>query len=335
LPSGFGRRADLSAELEALGEPGLTAARVLAQHRGLWLTATDPDSEPRLQPARGRLRATPPVTGDWVAIDSSGAIVHILERSGTLVRQAAGKAMRPQVLAANVDLVLVAEALPEPNEGRAARLAALALADGIPAALVLTKADLDPDADLAAAGMARRLGFTEALTISAKDGTGLGLLQTLLEPECTTVLLGASGAGKSTLVNALLGEERQATQPVRASDGRGRHTTVTRELIRLSGGALLVDTPGLREVALWESPKDTFEDIAELASGCRFADCRHDTEPGCAVRDTIDRDRLAVWGEAGRERAALEDRKASARRREESGRDSVRQVREAQAAERL
>jgi ribosome biogenesis GTPase len=308
---------------------------VLAQHRGLWLTATSPDSEPRLLPARGRLRATPPVTGDWVAVDQAGAIVHILERSGTLIRQAAGKATKPQILAANVDLVLVAEALPDPDEGRAERLAALAMGDGISAALVLTKADLDPEAHLAAAGMARRLGFTEALAISSRDGSGLGPLQTLLEPECTTVLLGASGAGKSTLVNALLGEERQATQPVRARDGSGRHTTVTRELIRLPGGALLVDTPGLREVALWESPEDTFGDIAELASSCRFADCRHDTEPGCAVRGTIDSARLAAWVESGRERAELEDRKDAARRREESGRDSVREVREAQAAERL
>jgi ribosome biogenesis GTPase len=305
---------------------------VLAQHRGRWLTASDPESEPLLLPARGRLRATPPVTGDWVAVDSGGAIAHILQRSGTLVRQAAGEATKPQVLAANVDLVMVAEPLPDPNERRAERLAALALGDGIPAALVLTKADLDPEAHLAAAGMARRLGFTEAVAISARDAAGLGPLLSLLEPECTTVLLGPSGAGKSTLVNALLGEERQATQPVRASDGRGRHTTVTRELIRLPGGALLVDTPGLREVALWESPEGSFADITELASGCRFADCRHDTEPGCAVRDAVDADRLAAWRELGRERAQLEERKATVRRREESGRDSVREVREAQAA---
>jgi ribosome biogenesis GTPase len=305
---------------------------VLAQHRGRWLTAGDPESEPLLIPARGRLRATPPVTGDWVAVDSGGAIAHILQRSGTLVRQAAGEATKPQVLAANVDLVMVAEPLPDPNERQAERLAALALGDGIPAALVLTKADLDPEAHLAAAGMARRLGFTEAVAISARDAAGLGPLLSLLKPECTTVLLGPSGAGKSTLVNALLGEERQATQPVRASDGRGRHTTVTRELIRLPGGALLVDTPGLREVALWESPEGSFADITELASGCRFADCRHDTEPGCAVRDAVDADRLAAWRELGRERVQLEERKATVRRREESGRDSVREVREAQAA---
>jgi ribosome biogenesis GTPase / thiamine phosphate phosphatase len=206
--------------------------RVLAQHRGRWMVASDDEQKPRLLSARGSLRETPPVTGDWVTIDPGGAISAVLERRGTLVRQAAGDATAAQVLAANVDLALVVESLPEPNERRAERLAALALAGGVPAALLLTKSDLVDDGQTVAARMARHLGLADGVAVSARDGGGLGVLRTLLVPGETAALIGQSGTGKSTLVNALLGEDRQATQPVRAGDGRGRHTTVTRELIR-------------------------------------------------------------------------------------------------------
>ena len=341
--SGLGRRPTLSAELRRLGDDKLTAGRVLAQHRGLWLVApateeatagTTAPAEPRLLPARGRLRATPPVTGDWVAIDADGAIAAVLERHGTLTRRAPGETTAAQLLAANVELVLVVEPLPTPNERRMERLAALALADSVPAALVLAKADLDPEAQLTATRLARRLGLADAIAVSAREGDGLGILRALLEPGSTTVLLGPSGAGKSTLVNALLGEERQATAPIRAGDGRGRHTTVTRELIRLPGGALLVDTPGLREVGLWDGAGTTFADIDRLAAGCRFADCRHDSEPGCAVRDAADPERLAAWRKLEREQAWLNDRKAAARDRGLRGRTLSRQVKAAQQAKR-
>ena len=336
--SGLGRRPDPAGELAALGEPGLTPGRVLAHHRGRWLVATAPApgaepaaaAEPRLLPARGRLRETPPVTGDWVAIDAGGAVAAVLARRGTVVRRAPGEATAAQVLAANVDLALVVEPLPEPNERRAERL--LALADSVPAALLLTKADLHPDPQAAAARMARRLGLADAVAVSAVDGTGIAILRTLLEPGATAVLLGASGTGKSTLVNALLGEQRQATRPVRAGDGRGRHTTVTRELIALPGGALVVDTPGLRRIGLWDGPDAAFADIARLAAGCRFADCRHDTEPGCAVRDSVAPGRIAAWRKLEREQAWLDDRKAAARERSRSGRALSRQIRAGQRA---
>jgi ribosome biogenesis GTPase / thiamine phosphate phosphatase len=328
---GQGRRHDLSAELEALGEPDLTAGRVIAQHRGHWLVADPGGTEPRLLPARGRLRETPPVTGDWVAISPDEVISTVLERRGTVVRRAAGSATSAQVLAANVDLALVAEPLPEPNERRVERLVALGLADDVPAVLLLTKADLDPDAQLTATQLARRLGLVDAVAISTRDGGGLGVLRTLLEPGATAVLLGPSGAGKSTLVNALLGEERQATAEIR-EDGRGRHTTVTRELISLPGGALLVDTPGIREVGLWDGPGATFADIDELAARCRFADCQHDTEPGCAVRDATDPERLEAWRKLAREQKWLEDRKAAARERDERGRSYKRVIEESHRA---
>ncbi len=308
--------------------------RVLAQHRGRWLVASDQEEEPRLLPARGSLRGTPPVTGDRVAIDRGGAISAVLERRGTLVRRAAGDATAAQVLAANIDLALVVESLPEPNERRTERLAALALAGGVPAAIVLTKSDLVDDGQAVAARMARHLGLADGVAVSAHDGGGLGILRTLLVPGETAALIGRSGAGKSTLVNALLGEDRQATQPVREGDGRGRHTTVTRELIALPGGALVVDTPGLREVGLWDGAADAFADVDELAAGCRFADCRHDTEPGCAVRGVLDRERLAAWRKLELEQARLEDRKAAARARKESARALTRRARAAQRAKR-
>jgi ribosome biogenesis GTPase / thiamine phosphate phosphatase len=342
--AGFGRRDTLAAELAELGEPGLSAGRVVAAHRARWAVATG--GETLLLPARGRLRETPPVTGDWVAIDPGGAIAAVLERRGSLVRRAPGEATASQTLAANVDLALVVEPLPDPNERRLERLVALALADGVPAVLVLTKADLaEEDADGRPGGaerfghgvgaqsiateLARHLGLADGVAVSARDGSGVGILRTLLGPGATAVLLGASGAGKSTLANALLGEERQATQPVRAADGRGRHTTVTRELIALPGGALLVDTPGLRAVGVWDGAGAAFDEIERLAAGCRFADCRHESEPGCAVREVVDPERLAAWRKLEREQARLDDRKAAALARKQSGRLLSRQVREA------
>jgi ribosome biogenesis GTPase len=330
--SGLGRRSDLAAELEQLGEPGLSAGRVLAQHRGFWLVAESGADEPSLLQARGRLRDSQPVTGDWVAIDSARAIAHVLERRGTIVRRAAGERTESQVLAANVDLALAVEPLPDPNERRVERFVALALADGVRAALVLTKSDLDDDAQQTAARLARHSGVADALAISVVDGTGIGPLRGLLEPGTTTVLLGPSGAGKSTLVNELLGEQRQAVGAIREGDGRGRHTTVTRELIRLESGALMIDTPGIREVGLWEGTGDAFDDIDQLALSCKFADCRHEGEPGCAVRDAVDAERLEAWRKLEREQAWIDDRKAAAREREQRGKSYSRIARESQRA---
>jgi ribosome biogenesis GTPase len=328
---GVARRTDLNAELTALGMDCLTAGRVLAQYTERWLVATPGEQEHvRLVPARGRLRRVtdgPPVTGDWVALDADDAIVAVLERRGSIVRRAAGPASDAQVLAANVDLALIVEPLPTPNQRRIERFAALAAAGGVPAALILTKADLDPDAWQAATPLARQVRVTDAITVSATTGEGLGALHSILTPGATAVLLGPSGAGKSTLANSLLGADRQATGAVRAYDGRGRHTTVIRELLALPGGALLIDTPGIREVGLWDSADGAFADIEAAAVNCRFTDCAHDAEPGCAVRDAVDGERIAAWRKLAREQAWIQDRKAAGRAQREFGRKLARQQR--------
>jgi ribosome biogenesis GTPase len=330
FPAGVGRRDDLDAELRAiaqdLGESDLVGARVLSQHSGVWLVAEPGASAPRLVHARARLRDEaegPPVTGDWVALDGGDAIAAVLPRHGTVVRRAVGEGRAErQVLAANVELALIAEPLPEPNERRAERLASIAGAGEVPVALVLTKADLDPDADATALRIGRELGITDAIAVCSKAGAGVDAVRGLISPGSTAVLLGPSGAGKSTLVNALLGEERQAIGAVRDSDGRGRHTTVTRELLALPHGGLLIDTPGMREVGMWDGGvDDTFDDIVELAAGCRFSDCQHDTEPDCAVRGVVPAERIEAWRKLIREQALVDERRAVARPR--SGRTAV------------
>ncbi len=308
----------------------LTRARVLAQYRGHWLVALE--AENRLVTARGRLTETP-VTGDWVGVDEGGAIAHVFERSGTIVRRAPGERGGPvsaHVLAANVDLALVTEPLPEPKARRLERFAALAASGGVPVALVLTKADLDEAGYETAAALARRMGVADAVAVSAVTGEGLGVLRSLLTPGTTAVLLGASGTGKSTLVNALLGEERMKTGEVRASDLRGRHTTVTRELLALPSGASLIDTPGIRVAGLWDGTGESFNDVDSLAAECRFADCGHDTEPGCAVREALDPERIAAWRKLQRELAWVTDRRAAQRQRDEWHKQITRQMRKEQ-----
>lgn len=331
----------LTAALAELGDPELTLARVHAQYSDRWLVqpaegaaGDGPAPTPRLAPARGRLRDAadgPPVTGDWVALDASGTIAHVLPRRGAIVRRAAGEPARGQVLAAHVDLALVVEPLPDPNARRAERFVAVAAAGDVPAAVVLTKADREPgDAAGRAAAFARELGVLDGVAVSALDGDGLGVVRSLLTPGATAVLLGPSGAGKSTLVNALLGEERQATGAVRAHDDRGRHTTVTRELVPLPGGALLLDTPGIREIGVWDDgTTGAFADIDALAADCRFADCAHDGEPGCAVAAGVTAERLAAWHKLRREQAWIDDRRAASRQREERERFYGRVQREA------
>ena len=244
----------------------------------------------------------------------------LLPRRSAVVRDAADKSARTQALAANVDVVLVAEHLdPDPALGRVERLLALAWRSGALPVVVLTKADLVPDPAGMAAEVAAVAPGADVHVVAATRDEGLEPLRALLTDGTTLVVVGPSGAGKSTLVNALAGADVMETGGRRA-DGRGRHTTTHRELVPLPGGALLIDTPGLRGIGLVadeESIGATFPEVEELAASCRFRDCAHGTEPGCAVRAAIDSGGLSErrfdsWRRLARE-AAFQARRADAR----------------------
>ncbi|AXI76996.1 ribosome small subunit-dependent GTPase A [Peterkaempfera bronchialis] len=230
-----------------------------------------------------------PCTGDWAAVDAEAAplpaLRALLPRSTAIVRTNATKRSEGQVLAANVDTVLIAVSLAaEPDLGRVERFLALAWESGAQPLVALTKADLAGDAEHIRADVEDVAPGVTVLTVSAATGENLDVLAACLGP--TTALIGQSGAGKSTLTNALAGAEVMAVQHVRDSDGKGRHTTTTRELIPLPDGGVLIDTPGLRGVGLYggaEGISGAFSDVAALAAACRFDDCAHGVEPGCAV----------------------------------------------------
>lgn len=257
-----------------------------------------------------RLRGEAPVVGDLVdLVPPPGAGDHVVARvhprRSELARRAAGGRDVPQVLAANVDVALLATSPEDYSAPRLDRYRAVCAEGGVRAVVVLTKADTLP-------GPAPPCD----LRVSARTGEGMDAVRALLPPGATGVLLGSSGVGKSTLVNALLGEEHLATQEVR-EDGRGRHTTTRRELLRLPWGAWLIDTPGMRELQLWGGAEGAFGDVDALAAACRFSDCRHGPEPGCAVRGAVDEARLASWrklqAEAARTQARAAERRAEMR----------------------
>ena len=258
----------------------------------------------------------------------------VLERSGAVTRHAPGRTSGVQVLAANIDVVFVTAPIAgPPNLRRIERELSLAWESGAVPVVVLTKADLCDDPESARAAVEAVAPGAEVLVTSApayagtRGGLGVAELLQRLSGHRTAVLIGPSGAGKSTLVNALLGEERQATREVRVSDGRGRHVTVARELIAVPGGGVLIDTPGLRELGLTGTEEGigaAFPDVEEAALACRFRDCTHRDEPGCAVRAAVEtgalpEERLASYHKLVREARAAA-RKTDARLRAEEER---------------
>ena len=237
------------------------------------------------------------VTGDWVLLAGDGAVAAVLPRRTTVVRGAGRKDARAQPLAANVDVVLVLAALSSPpNLRRLDRLLTVAWDSGAEPVVVLTKADLTGTARSEAAEVAEHAPGVPVHAVSVVDGRGLDGLRAHLGPGRTVVLLGVSGTGKSSLVNALAGTHLARVGAIR-DDGRGRHTTTSRELLVLPRFGILIDTPGLRGVQLWDAEEGlarTFADIEELAAGCRFGDCTHRTEPGCAVVRAVADGRLSA-----------------------------------------
>ncbi|HVN07173.1 MAG TPA: ribosome small subunit-dependent GTPase A [Bryobacteraceae bacterium] len=237
-----------------------------------------------------------PAAGDWVAAQAIGtdeAMIHaVLPRRTLFSRRAAGPREQQQPIAANIDLALIVCGLDHDfNVRRIERYLTLAHSSGADAAIALNKSDICPDPSARLAEARRVSGGAPVMAITARSPGGIIPVRQLIRPGLTIALLGSSGAGKSTLVNQLLGVARQAVQEVRESDSRGRHTTTYRELLPLPAGGALIDTPGMRELQLWadaNSLDSTFTEIAELAAQCRFRDCSHDVETGCAVRAAIE-----------------------------------------------
>jgi ribosome biogenesis GTPase len=319
----------LQRQFEPFAARELIPGRVIVQQRGLYRLATDQGE--LTAEVSGRFvheagEAGFPVAGDWTACAArpreAAATIHALtRRSGLFVRKAAGPGQAAQAVAANVDLALLVASLnTDLNPRRLERYLAVAWESGAQPLVVLTKADACPDVAAAVAEIEAVAIGVGVHAVSAVTGQGLDAVAALLKPGRTAVLLGSSGVGKSTLVNALAGQDLMATADIRTSDERGRHTTTHRELVLLPSGALMLDTPGMRELGLWDAQAglaatfgDVEREIAELAAQCHYRNCGRRKEPGCAVRKAVEAGRLdegrwRSWVKLQRELAHLDRR---------------------------
>ena len=307
---------------QSLQRPDLEPARVLEEQKKLYRVGTAAGE--RLAVMAGRLYHETvtaddrPAVGDWVALEvleGRSRVRHILPRRTCIVRKAVFRSSEPQVVASNVDTVLVVTSLNRDfSPRRLERFLALVWESGARPVVVLNKSDLcDRVAAMTEEAVAIAVGV-DVHALSAKEGNGVDALAAYLGRGETVAFVGSSGVGKSTLLNRLAGADVQAVKEIRRDDDRGRHTTTNRNLIVLPNGALLLDTPGMREIALWadgEGMEAAFSDIEALARQCRFRDCAHGREPGCAVvgavrRGRLDADRYESYGKLKRELAHIE-----------------------------
>jgi ribosome biogenesis GTPase len=310
--------------LAEVPQPGAVPGRVI-RHDGTKVLVAFPDQR-AVAMAPG---LEPPVVGDWVAVVDD-TVVAVLPRH-SLLRRRDAHVDAEQALAANVDVVFIVCGLDRPvRGGRLQRVSALAWDAGATPVVVLTKADLGEEVEAAVHEVRDDLHDVDVLVVSAVDGTGIDEVRAAARDR-TVVLLGESGAGKSTLVNALVDADVAATGAVREGDSKGRHTTTTRQLHPLPGGGVLLDSPGIRAVGLWVDPEAVdavFPDIEALAEGCRFRDCAHGEEPGCAVvaavgSDELPRERFEAWRSLRREAmAAAESAQERHRKNKQFGRIS-------------
>ena len=331
----YGWTAEQSQHLTENDNLSGAAARVIAEHRGEYRVIT---ASGELDVAlTGRLRHAGrfPAVGDWVLLPPTpgggekATISEILPRRTQISRKVTGKRTAEQVLAANVDLIFLVMGLDgDFNVRRIERFLTMTWDSGASPVVFLNKADLVTDLPHKIAEVEAVCLGTPVHGLSCATGEGLEGVSAYLEPRTTICFLGSSGAGKSTLINRLLGRDHLLTEPVRPGDDRGRHTTTHRQLIRLPQGALLIDSPGIREIQLWgqgDGLSQTFEDLENLARGCRFGDCSHQDEPGCAVLQAVaagdlDPARLAAFSKLQREARYFETRHQEHLRRAEGRR---------------
>lgn len=274
---------DFESKFRLIAADGDVPARVIADYGAGYLVHDG------LEPRRARARHIDPTVGDWVAVKDA-SIEGMVERRTVFSRRAAGDANVQQVLAANVDVAFVVAAATDVNPRRIERYLTIAWQSGAVPVVLVTKADVTESTD-AIRGELEAVGMgTPVIVTSSVTGEGVDEIQSRLQPAKTGVLLGPSGAGKSTLVNRITGVDLMRTRTTHRS-GEGRHMTSHRQLVQLPGGGMVIDTPGLREAQLWDGGEtlgNLFEDIEELALRCRFPDCAHRTEPGCAIKDALD-----------------------------------------------
>jgi ribosome biogenesis GTPase len=311
-------------ELAEQLEPGLVPGRVVAAHRAAYDVQTaDGNIRTRL-PGRLLHESLDVAVGDWVGL-GDGLIRVVLPRRSAIIRQAAGRTSEKQTLAANVDIAFIVTSLgPELEPRRIERYLVTIWESGAVPEVILTKADrVDDPWEQVAAIEAVAVGVPIHV-VSALTGQGCVALRARLQPGVTAVLIGSSGVGKSTLVNRFAGTDRMTVKETRADDDEGRHTTSHRELIELPGGGLVIDTPGIRELQLWDGGgiDEAFADVEDLAAACRFNDCSHGSEPGCAVNaalgsGALTQARYDSWRKLQRELRAIAIRADARLRREE------------------